>query len=124
LKFARSQEDSAEIVALIDCVELDVGPGQLPIHYVEEHESGASKSTLMGATVTGTVDIVRAPKRPRVVVEFYLPDPPGPHGGESAADFVGRLMAEIRTKAPVALPGRAKTAEKYRLAAQTPPEEN
>lgn len=33
------------------------------------------ESTVVCATVRGTVDIVRAPKRPRIEVEFYRPDP-------------------------------------------------
>jgi 1-acyl-sn-glycerol-3-phosphate acyltransferase len=76
------------------------------------------ETTVVCAAVRGTVDIVRMPTRPHIEVEFYLPDPPGPRDGETAADFVVRLMAEIRAIAPVALPGRSKSAEKYRRAAE------
>ena len=74
------------------------------------------ETVVVCATVRGTVDIVRAPQRPRIHVDFYRPDPPTLGADESAADFVVRLMAEIRAKAPVVVPGRAKTAEKYRRA--------
>jgi 1-acyl-sn-glycerol-3-phosphate acyltransferase len=62
------------------------------------HVRSGPESTVVCAAVRGTVDIVRVPKRPRVEVEFYRPDPPGPHCEETAADFVVRLMAEIRSK--------------------------
>lgn len=65
-------------------------------------------------TVTGTVDIVRAPKRPRIRVEFFLPQSGQPRPDENAAGLTLRLMAEIRERAPIAIPGRRRTADKYR----------
>jgi 1-acyl-sn-glycerol-3-phosphate acyltransferase len=65
-------------------------------------------------TVTGSVDLVRSPKRPRIRVEFFEPATGQVQPGENAAQLTIRLMEEIRDKAPVALPGRRKTAEKYR----------
>ena len=75
------------------------------------------ETTVVCATVTGTVDIIRAPKRPTIEVDFYIPEDPKPRPGESAGAYVVRLMADIRRRAPIALPGRKKTAERYRLAA-------
>jgi 1-acyl-sn-glycerol-3-phosphate acyltransferase len=72
------------------------------------------ETIIVCAAVRGTVDVIRAPKRPSVQVDFYLPDEPSPRPGESAGDFMIRLMGEVRTRAPVALPGRARTAERYR----------
>ena len=69
--------------------------------------------------VTGAVELVRFPHRPRIRVEFFTPagGPPGPN--ESAIAFTRRATAEIRTRAPHAVPGRArKAAEFARLAAE------
>jgi 1-acyl-sn-glycerol-3-phosphate acyltransferase len=74
--------------------------------------------TIVSCTVTGTVDIVRFPKRPRIRVEFFQPTEGGVREGEDAAALSVRLTGEIRERAPIALPGRKRTAEKYRRAAK------
>jgi len=66
--------------------------------------------------VTGTVDLVRFPKRPRIRVAFFAPAGGPPQPGETAAAFTLRVMEEIRAEAPHAIPGRRKTAERYRRA--------
>jgi 1-acyl-sn-glycerol-3-phosphate acyltransferase len=69
--------------------------------------------------VTGAVELVRFPHRPRIRVEFFTPagGPPGPN--ESAMAFTRRATAEIRARAPHAVPGRARTAAKFaRVAAE------
>jgi 1-acyl-sn-glycerol-3-phosphate acyltransferase len=71
---------------------------------------------------TGSVDVVRAPKRPSVTVEFYLPAGGGMQPGESAQDFADRLVAELRTRAPYEIPGRRRTATKYRSALEDAPD--
>jgi 1-acyl-sn-glycerol-3-phosphate acyltransferase len=70
-------------------------------------------------TVTGTVDIVRFPKRPRIRIEFFAPAGGQARPGENAAELTLRLMEEIRARAPIAIPGRGRTAKKYRAAAET-----
>lgn len=65
----------------------------------------------------GSVDVVRLPKRPRVRVEFYRPGGGQLQPGESAAQFSDRLLAELRAGAPREIPGRKRTAAKYRAAA-------
>ncbi len=75
------------------------------------------EARLVSVTVTGTVDIVRLPKRPRIRVEFFAPAEGGVRSGEDAAELSTRLTAEIRERAPIALPGRKRTAAKYRRAA-------
>lgn len=73
-------------------------------------------TTIVSCTVSGTVDIVRFPKRPRIRVEFF-PPPSGPRrDGESASELSARMMAEIRERAPIAYPGRRRTERKYRQA--------
>ena len=63
--------------------------------------------------VTGAVDIVRFPKRPRVRVEFFEPDGGPVQPGESPVSLTRRTMAEIRAKAPFAVPGRRKKAAMF-----------
>jgi 1-acyl-sn-glycerol-3-phosphate acyltransferase len=62
----------------------------------------------------GTTDVVRLPRRPRVEVEFFLPRGGGIQPGESAVDFAQRLLDEIREGAPPEVPGREKTATRFR----------
>jgi 1-acyl-sn-glycerol-3-phosphate acyltransferase len=62
----------------------------------------------------GSVDVVRLPKRPTITVEFYRPAGGQLQPGETAAEFADRLLAELREGAPREIPGRKKTAAKYR----------
>jgi 1-acyl-sn-glycerol-3-phosphate acyltransferase len=57
-------------------------------------------------TVEGTVDLVRFPTRPRLRVRFFLPARGGLGAGESAGELTARLLAEIRSIAPVTEHGR------------------
>lgn len=76
------------------------------------------------AAVTGAVDVVRFPKRPRIRVEFFDPAGGQPRPGESAIGLTRRLTAEVRAKAPYAVPGRRKKAAEYeRLALPAHPPE-
>lgn len=75
-------------------------------------------ATVVCVTVTGTVDLVRFPLRPRITVSFFPPRGGQLGAGEDPAAFVVRLVEEIRERAPVAIPGRKRTAEKLRRAAE------
>lgn len=77
---------------------------------------------VLGA-ITGSVDIVRFPKRPRIRIDFFESEGGPKRPDESAADFTVRVTEEIRRRAPYALPGRKKTAKRYRerIAAGLPP---
>lgn len=66
------------------------------------------------AAVTGAVDIVRFPKRPRVRVEFFAPADGQPQPGESAIALTRRAVSEIRARAPYALPGRRRKQTELR----------
>jgi 1-acyl-sn-glycerol-3-phosphate acyltransferase len=68
--------------------------------------------------VTGAVDIVRVPKRPRLRVEFFEPAGGQPRPGETAVGLTKRMMAEVRATAPYVIPGRRKKAAGYRLAVE------
>ncbi|HWF50927.1 MAG TPA: lysophospholipid acyltransferase family protein [Solirubrobacteraceae bacterium] len=76
-----------------------------------------SEAQIVCATVRGTVDIVRVPKRPQIEVKFFAPSGGQAQPGESAAELTVRLMDEIRSRAPVAIPGRRRTAARYRASA-------
>jgi 1-acyl-sn-glycerol-3-phosphate acyltransferase len=72
------------------------------------------RARLVCARVTGTTDVVRVPTRPRITVEFFVPAAGPRDGDESAAEVMRRVLAEIRHGAPRSVPGRKKTAAKYR----------
>jgi 1-acyl-sn-glycerol-3-phosphate acyltransferase len=63
----------------------------------------------------GSVDVARAPVRPSITVDFFRPRAGRIRSGESAAEFSERLVAELREGAPYEIPGRRRTAERYRL---------
>jgi 1-acyl-sn-glycerol-3-phosphate acyltransferase len=69
------------------------------------------EATIVSVRVTGSTDIVRFPKRPRLAVEFFR----SAHGepgrqGEYATALMRRLMAEIRDGAPFSPAGRRRKA--------------
>ena len=70
---------------------------------------------------TGSVDVVRVPKRPRISVEFYLPRGGPLQPGEDPVAFSQRLLDELREGAPREVPGRRRTAAKHHAAAQSQP---
>jgi 1-acyl-sn-glycerol-3-phosphate acyltransferase len=82
------------------------------------------EARIVCVAVTGTVDIIRVPKRPHIRVEFFAPAGGRPRPQESASELIVRVMAEIRTRAAVVIPGRRRTAARYRARAQRarPPE--
>jgi 1-acyl-sn-glycerol-3-phosphate acyltransferase len=73
---------------------------------------------VLGVRITGAVDIVRFPHRPRIEVEFFEPAGGQPADGESPIALTRRVMAEVRRDAPPALPGRAKKQAHYRQLAE------
>ena len=68
---------------------------------------------ILGARITGAVDIVRFPHRPAIRVEFFEPTTGQPNPDESAITLTRRVMAEVRAQAPAATPGRAKKRARY-----------
>jgi 1-acyl-sn-glycerol-3-phosphate acyltransferase len=63
------------------------------------------EATIVPTAVTGSTDIPRFPKRPRLHVRF-LPPAEGLRPGESPSDLAVRIVAEIRALAPIAHAGR------------------
>jgi 1-acyl-sn-glycerol-3-phosphate acyltransferase len=78
------------------------------------------EAVVVCARVRGTTDVVRLPRRPDVEVEFFLPAGGGLQPGETPAAFTTRVMAEIRKDTPPQVPGRRRSAAKYRAAAERP----
>ena len=76
------------------------------------------EARIVSVAVTGTVDIVRFPKRPSIRVEFYGPGAGERLESEDAAAMAARITAEIRERAPIAIPGRRRKAAHYRAAAE------
>lgn len=76
------------------------------------------EAKLVCASTTGTVDIVRFPKRPRIRVEFFAPASGQIDPAEEPGELSARVLAEIRERSPTALPGRRRKAERYRKAAE------
>ncbi|SCX54684.1 1-acyl-sn-glycerol-3-phosphate acyltransferase [Klenkia marina] len=129
IPIARGRGDATALQAAIDVLREGGCIGIFPEGTVSRGRtmrflSGAGRlalavpgTTVVGLRITGQTDVVRFPKRPRIVLEFLTPT--AAREGESAVALTKRVMQEVRTGAPPAIPGRAKTAAKYReLAAE------
>jgi 1-acyl-sn-glycerol-3-phosphate acyltransferase len=68
------------------------------------------EAAVVCCTVTGTTDITSFPTRPRVAVRFFTPEGGGLLDGESPGELSARLLAEIRTHAPIVSAKRAGRA--------------
>jgi 1-acyl-sn-glycerol-3-phosphate acyltransferase len=64
------------------------------------------EAAVVCCAVTGSTDVPRFPRRPRLRVEFFEPAEGGLRPGEAPAEFAERLMAEIRERAPIVAAGR------------------
>jgi 1-acyl-sn-glycerol-3-phosphate acyltransferase len=74
-------------------------------------------ATIVCCRVRGTTDVVRLPHRPQISVEFFPPAGGQLRPGESAAEVSQRLLAEVREGSPPAVPGRRRSATKFRRVA-------
>ena len=70
----------------------------------------APDARIVLAAVSGGTDLVRFPRRPRVVVELFAPQTGQAVPGEDHADLAGRLLGEIRERVPPAAAGRRPPA--------------
>jgi 1-acyl-sn-glycerol-3-phosphate acyltransferase len=64
------------------------------------------EATIVCVRITGTTDVVRFPRRPRIGVEFFRPAGGQPQPEENPARLGKRLLAEIRAGAPPIAAGR------------------
>ena len=71
------------------------------------------EAVVVPVAVTGTIDITRFPKRPRLHVRFLAPPEPM-RPDESPSDYAVRVVEEIRRLAPISIAGR----KRRRLAAR------
>jgi 1-acyl-sn-glycerol-3-phosphate acyltransferase len=77
------------------------------------------EATIVCAAVTGTTDIPRFPKRPRLKVTFFAPSGGQMQPGEDPTDLAVRVTAELRAIAPISAAGRKPKA--IAAPAATPP---
>ena len=75
------------------------------------------EAVVVPVAVTGSVDITRPPKRPRLCVRF-LPPAEGLREGETPGEHSVRVVKQIRELAPIAIAGR----KRRKLAAALPAE--
>jgi 1-acyl-sn-glycerol-3-phosphate acyltransferase len=71
-------------------------------------------ASVLGVRVTGAVDVVRLPRRPRIRVEFFPPTGSRVRPNETVSEVASRLMSEIRDGAPPVVPGRRRTSSRHR----------
>jgi len=114
----RGRSDTTALTAAIDRLRAGACVGVFPEGTISRGQqmralSGAGRLALavpeariVAVAITGAVDIARFPRRPRVRVEFFLPEGGQPQGGESAIKLTRRVMAEVRAKAPFTPAGR------------------
>ena len=60
--------------------------------------------------VSGTTDLVRFPRRPRVRIFFFEPASGQPRPDEDPSELAARLLAELRDRVPPAVAGRRPPA--------------
>ncbi len=60
------------------------------------------EAVIICAAITGSPALAQFPRRPRLRVEFFLPDSGPPRPGETGAEIAARLVAEIRAISPPA----------------------
>lgn len=127
----RGRADSAALAAAIAALErgqcVGVFPeGRISCGVEQRPQSGAGRLALavprariVAVAVTGAVDVVRFPKRPRIGVEFFEPADGQAQPGESAIKLTRRVMSEVRAKAPYQPAGRRPDAVRARVARKT-----
>lgn len=123
----RGRADTAALTAAIEALEhgecvgvfpegrISCGVEQRPLSGAGRLALAVPNARIVAVAVTGAVDIVRFPKRPRIHVEFFEPTGGQAQPGESAIKLTRRIMAEVRAKAPYAPAGRDPDAVRARM---------
>jgi 1-acyl-sn-glycerol-3-phosphate acyltransferase len=116
----RGRGDAAALSAAIEHLHNGARIGVFPEGTISQGKvmralSGAGRlalavpeSRIVAVSVTGAVDILRFPARPRITVEFFEPSGGPPQPGETAIALTRRVMAEVRAKAPPVPAGRRR----------------
>lgn len=117
----RGRGDVAAMQAAVACLSAGGCVGIFPEGTVSRGQhlrarSGAGRlaqavprARIVCAAVTGTTDIARFPRRPRLRVTFF--EPTTSSAAESSPELAARLTAEIRSMAPVVARGRRAVAD-------------
>jgi 1-acyl-sn-glycerol-3-phosphate acyltransferase len=74
------------------------------------------EARIVCASIEGTTDIPRFPRRPRVRVTFFAPSAGQMRPGEDPADLAVRVVDELRARSPVRAAGRKARVQ---IAAET-----
>jgi 1-acyl-sn-glycerol-3-phosphate acyltransferase len=64
------------------------------------------EATVLCVAISGTTDVPRWPKRPRVRIDVFPPAGGGLQPGEEPSAFAARLLDEIRERSPRVIAGR------------------
>jgi 1-acyl-sn-glycerol-3-phosphate acyltransferase len=116
----RGRGDSAALASAIEELRRGHCVGVFPEGTISRGQemralSGAGRLALavpgtriVAVSVTGAVDIVRFPARPRLSVEFFEPLDGQPRDGETAVGLTKRIMADVRARAPFVAAGRKR----------------
>jgi len=64
------------------------------------------RAPVLLATIEGTTDYVRFPRRPRVRITIFAPATGQPRADEDPAELAARLLAELRERVPPTAAGR------------------
>jgi 1-acyl-sn-glycerol-3-phosphate acyltransferase len=118
LRITRGRADRSELAAVRaalqdgDCVGV-FPEGRLSNGQKIRAYSGAGwlarsvpSAHIVAVTITGAVDLVRFPKRPRIQVTFFDPIGGQRRADESSIGLSRRLLGEIRDRVPPAVAGR------------------
>jgi 1-acyl-sn-glycerol-3-phosphate acyltransferase len=79
------------------------------------------EATIVCSAVTGTTDIPRFPRRPRLRVQFFEPSGGQMKPGEDPADLAVRVLADMRALAPITAAGRSRKALEKPAEQDAPP---
>jgi 1-acyl-sn-glycerol-3-phosphate acyltransferase len=118
LKITRGTADRTELAAITTVLRAGGCVGIFPEGRISKGRklraySGAGwlarsvpQTRVVAVAITGAVELVRFPRRPEIMVEFFEPIGGQWQPGESSIRFARRITAEIRDRAPAAASGR------------------
>ncbi len=73
------------------------------------------QTKVVAVAITGAVGLIRFPRRPKIMVEFFEPVGGQRHSGESSINFARRVTAEIRDRAPATASGRRTISSRHQV---------
>jgi 1-acyl-sn-glycerol-3-phosphate acyltransferase len=97
---------AGEVVAVFPEGRLSRGQSLRAHRGVARLVKAAPEARIVLAAVSGGTDLVRFPRRPRVVVDLFAPRGGRPLPDEDDAELARRLLEEIRRRVPPAVASR------------------